>query len=72
MEEKFPPLTTAALVPYSTLGPFSEVVPAKAMAELEGKLAFIEKRLNSMMADDNTPHDAYLAVFHLSNDLKNT
>lgn len=32
---KYPPLTTAALVSYNNLGPFSEVVPAEKMAELE-------------------------------------
>ena len=32
---KYPPLTTAALVNYSHLGPFSEVVPAEKMHHLE-------------------------------------
>lgn len=34
---KYPPLTTAALVSYNNLGPFSEVVPAEKMAELENR-----------------------------------
>lgn len=38
MNDKYPPLTTAALVPYSSLSPFSEVASAEKMAELEKKL----------------------------------
>ena len=37
MNDKYPPLTTASLVSYNHLGPFSEVVPAEKMAELERK-----------------------------------
>lgn len=50
---KYPPLTTAALVNYNNLGPFSEVVPAEKMAELErklqeanGKIFNLEEKLN--------------------------
>lgn len=53
MNSKYPPLTTAALVSYSHLGPFSEVVPAEKMAELErklqeanGKIFNLEEKLN--------------------------
>lgn len=35
--DKYPPLTTAALVPYSSLSAFSDVVPAEEMAKMENK-----------------------------------
>lgn len=44
---KYPPLTTASLVNYSHLGPFSEVVPAEKMAELERKYSGIMKVIGS-------------------------
>lgn len=55
---KYPPLTQAALVNYIHLNPFSEVVPAKAMAEIELRLKLAEAALklaelslsNSMLA----------------------
>jgi len=67
---KYPPLTAASLVSYNHLNPFSEVVPAEKMAELERKILRLENSLNVMLADDNTPHDAYLACFHLALGLK--
>lgn len=36
--DKYPPQTTKALVPYSSLSAFSEVVPAEEMAKMEEKL----------------------------------
>ncbi len=65
----YPPLTTAALTPISSLTPFSEVVPAEKMAELEAILKGIETSINSMMADDNCPHDAYLALNQVMQEL---
>lgn len=53
MNDKYPPRTTAALVPYSSLTSFSEVVPAEKMAELERKCEFLEytnKALNTIIA----------------------
>lgn len=45
---KYPPLTTAALVNYSHLGPFSEVVPAEKMAELERLLEEANKEIANL------------------------
>jgi Zn-dependent oligopeptidase len=45
---KYPPLTTAALVSYSHLGPFSEVVPAEKMAELERLLEEANKEIANL------------------------
>lgn len=42
---KYPPQTTAALVNYSHLGPFSEVVPAEKMAELERRNNELQEQL---------------------------
>jgi|GEM_PF-4987998 len=55
MNDKYPPLTTASLVSYSHLNPFSEVVPAEKMAELEAKL---EKAL-AELAEWERAHNAY-------------
>lgn len=45
---KYPPLTTAALVNYNNLGPFSEVVPAEKMAELERLLEDANKEIANL------------------------
>ena len=45
---KYPPLTTAALVNYNNLGPFSEVVPAEKMAELERLLEEANKEIANL------------------------
>ena len=63
---KYPPLTQAALVNYNHLNPFSEVVPAEKMAELEGKWEGIRRFLNEIQSDDNTPNDAYNLAYTLS------
>lgn len=49
-DSKYPPITTAALVSYSHLGPFSEVVPAEKMAELERKLEIAKDALDYINA----------------------
>ena len=46
MNDKYPPITTAALVSYSSLSSFSEVVPAEKMAELERKLIALQERIS--------------------------
>ena len=48
---KYPPLTTATLVNYSHLGPFSEVVPAEKMAELERKLEIGEHQFKTTLKE---------------------
>jgi len=45
---KYPPQTTAALVSYNNLGPFSEVVPAEKMAELERLLEEANKEIANL------------------------
>lgn len=59
---KYPPLTTAALVNYSHLGPFSEVVPAEKMAELERRndeLEMLYQQFLKELAEIDRLHNAY-------------
>lgn len=59
---KYPPLTTAALVSYSHLGPFSEVVPAEKMAELERRndeLEMLYQQFLKELAEIDRLHNAY-------------
>ena len=52
MHDKFPPQTTASLVSYSQLTPFSYIVPAEAMAKLEEELASYKRMAMLMGAKD--------------------
>lgn len=59
MNDKYPPLTTAVLVSYSSLSSFSEVVPAEKMAEIERQLEDIRfalqmARLNILAREKNS------------------
>ena len=59
---KYPPLTTAALVSYNNLGPFSEVVPAEKMAELERRndeLEMLYQQFLKELAEIDRLHNAY-------------
>lgn len=59
---KYPPLTTAALVNYNNLGPFSEVVPAEKMAELERRndeLEMLYQQFLKELAEIDRLHNAY-------------
>ena len=54
MHEKYPPQTTASLIPYSQLTAFSEVVPAAEMARLEEELASYKRMAMLMGASHET------------------